>query len=312
MIGGVVFETGALVPDNPDRGLIGGGYSTSYTNVIQYITISNTGNSTDFGDLTVARGYLTACASTTRGVWAGGFVFSGSVIRYNTMDYVTIASTGDALDFGDLLNNTNSPAACNSSTRGVIGGGTTDGNTNLNVIQYITIGSTGNATDFGDLTSARYALAGCSSSTRGLFAGGTTGAADTSNINYITIASTGDAASFGSLTTSRSEVSGCSNSTRALFAGGALGFSNVIDYVTIASLGNATDFGDLITGTAGAAPCSNSTRAIFAGGEDSVGITNVIQYVTIATTGNAVDFGDLITKAGYLAGGCSSNNGGVQ
>ena len=41
----------------------------------------------------------TACASSTRGVVGGGQVTGA---RQNVMQYVTIASTGNATDFGDL------------------------------------------------------------------------------------------------------------------------------------------------------------------------------------------------------------------
>ena len=47
-----------LPPLVGDIGLFGGGG----TNVIQYVTITSTGNSTDFGDLTVSRAYTAACA----------------------------------------------------------------------------------------------------------------------------------------------------------------------------------------------------------------------------------------------------------
>ena len=48
-------------PDQPmgcsdgSRGVIGGGYVGSPQNVMDYITIANTGNATDFGDLSVAK-----------------------------------------------------------------------------------------------------------------------------------------------------------------------------------------------------------------------------------------------------------------
>jgi hypothetical protein len=66
---------------------------------------------------------------------------------------VTIASTGNATDFGDLLSATSVMAGTSSSTRGIFAGG--NSGTQTNVIQYITIATTGNATDFGDLTYAR-------------------------------------------------------------------------------------------------------------------------------------------------------------
>jgi hypothetical protein len=75
------------------------GGANSYTNTISYITIASTGNTTDFGDLTVARGYAMATSSATRGVCAGGYTGSTT----NVIDYVTTASIGNATDFGDLL-----------------------------------------------------------------------------------------------------------------------------------------------------------------------------------------------------------------
>ena len=70
------------------------------------------------------------------------------------MQYITIASTGDATDFGDLSYTVHSMNACASSTRGLFGSGfrgTTPLNVGDNTINYISIQSTGNAFDFGDL-----------------------------------------------------------------------------------------------------------------------------------------------------------------
>jgi hypothetical protein len=77
--------------------LIGGG--NTGVNTIEYFTIASTGNATDFGDLTVARYFLSATSSSLRGVWGGGFA---GISQKNEIDFVTIASTGDASDFGDL------------------------------------------------------------------------------------------------------------------------------------------------------------------------------------------------------------------
>ena len=46
--------------------------ATSYSNVIDYITIASTGNATDFGDLTVARNLSQGVfLLLTRGIFAG-------------------------------------------------------------------------------------------------------------------------------------------------------------------------------------------------------------------------------------------------
>ena len=123
--------------------------------VIEYITIASTGDSTDFGNLTLARDPF-ALASSTRAVFAGGY--NNSVQMQNVMDYITIASTGNATDFGDLTRTASQGCGLSSATRGVFGGG--HDSANSNIMDYITIDTTGNATDFGDLTVARDVLAG--------------------------------------------------------------------------------------------------------------------------------------------------------
>jgi hypothetical protein len=295
------------------RGVFGGGYINSPSliyDIVDYITIASNGtDASDFGGLTQTRGQLAACSSSTRGVFGGG------VGGANTIDYITIATTGNATDFGDLFQARTGVSACSSSTRGVFGGGFV-APIFTNTIDYITIATTGNATDFGDLTQARNALSACSSSTRGVFGGGNLGAPATSNvIDYVTIASTGNATDFGDLTQSKFLFSACSNSTRGVFGGGitvsASPFPpvNTIEYITITSTGNASDFGDLTGTRFHNAACSSSTRGIFGGGGNPS--INTIDYITIASNGtNAQDFGDLtIARRGVSA--CSDAHGGL-
>ena len=131
----------------------GGDVPGGYSNVIQYGEIATNGNATDFGDLTVVRGWPTGVSNNTRGVFAGGFVYTAPASNYyNQMDYITIASTGNATDFGDLVSNMRSSGTSNK-TRAIFMGG--DTGSASNVIQYIAIASTSNTTDFGDLTEAR-------------------------------------------------------------------------------------------------------------------------------------------------------------
>jgi len=151
------------------RGVFGGGYDgSSFLNTIDYITISSTGNATDFGDLTVARSRLgaTSNGTTGRGVFGGGMITGGTAS--NVIDYITIGTTGNATDFGDLTAARRGLTATSNGTtgRGVFGGGH-DGSSYFNTIDYITISSTGNATDFGDLTLARQNLAATSNGTSG-------------------------------------------------------------------------------------------------------------------------------------------------
>jgi hypothetical protein len=87
------------------RGVFGGGAPT--TNVIEFITISTLGNSSDFGDL---------FSSTVRGVFAGGSAAGSSI---NIIDFVTIMSTGNAVDFGDLTQKRQMLAGCSNGHGGL-------------------------------------------------------------------------------------------------------------------------------------------------------------------------------------------------
>ena len=132
----------------------------TYVNNMEYITTASAGNSTDFGDTTLARGQFAACSDSTRGLFAAGYgTFTNN--RTDTIDYITIQTTGNATDFGDLSQNNIRLSSCANATRGIFGGGyTTTGSTGrVNTIEYVTIQTPGNATDFGDLAAVNYGLA---------------------------------------------------------------------------------------------------------------------------------------------------------
>jgi len=165
---------------------------------IEYVTIASTGNPSDFGDATTYRRLGAAgFASTTRGCIAGGYIASSPYL-VNIIDYITIGSTGNATDFGDLLGIIYSPTGCSNATRGLICGGEDYGGYS-NVIQYVTIASTGNATDFGDLLSGVTTATACASSIRGVVGGGQVTGTTQNVMQYVTIASTGNATDFGDL-----------------------------------------------------------------------------------------------------------------
>ena len=52
----------------------------------------------------------------SRGVWGGGY---GSPAFRNTLDYVEIASTGNAVDFGDLTYAADRLAGCSNGHGGL-------------------------------------------------------------------------------------------------------------------------------------------------------------------------------------------------
>ena len=244
------------------RGIWGGG---TYINTIGYVTIPSAGDAIDFGDLsTTNRGYVSGSSSSTRGLWGGGYTTSPSNATVNVIDYVEIATTGDALDFGDMFTGRYSTGSLSNGVRAVWGGGMGNAPTSntgtRSVIDYVTIASKGDSIKFGDLTAARRMLAesACSNNIRGIFAGGQQPAILTI-MDYITIATDGNAVYFGDLTEARTRIAASSTNTRGVWAGGFNpSNSNVIDYVNIASAGNAQDFGDLYLANGAAGACSDS------------------------------------------------------
>ena len=86
------------------RGLFNGGMATPVrVNTIDYITIATLGNAADFGDTFPAISQASGAASSSvRSVRGGGSAPPSPYPNTNIIDYVTIASTGNAADFGDL------------------------------------------------------------------------------------------------------------------------------------------------------------------------------------------------------------------
>ena len=264
-----------------------------------------------------------------RGIFSGGRDAPASPTAVNNIDYITIASTGNSLDFGDLTRTKQACSSTASATRSVIFGGYISP-TYYTDIDYITISSGGGASHFGDLVHDRGWSAACGDGIRGLVAGSWPGP---TAIEFVNIATTGDSSIFGDLSvrangnlspTGNQQVDGgCSSPTRGIWGGGAFGVPsttavNLIQFVNIQTLGNSIKFGELTRLAYGTTASSNNTRGIFYGGRTPT-IGDVIDYITIATEGNATDFGNLTgdridcsavasSTRGVVAGGVSPSN----
>ena len=129
---------------------------------INYINFTTGGKTQVFGDMRVdsRTGHIASCSSSTRGIMAGGE--SPSPSKVNTITYITLATLGNGIDFGDLIQAKNDQEAVSSSTRGFVVAGNDASSNKLNVIEFVTISTTGNAVDFGDLTQARSQPSACS------------------------------------------------------------------------------------------------------------------------------------------------------
>ena len=84
------------------RGVFAGGTNPSNL-IMDFVTIASAGNATDFGDMIDANsGAMSSTSNNIRGVISGGDQQPANYF-VNTMQYITIATTGNAQDFGDML-----------------------------------------------------------------------------------------------------------------------------------------------------------------------------------------------------------------
>jgi len=257
-------------------------------------------------------------AGSGRAVRVGGTAPGGSSV-YNTMDYVTISTTSNAIDFGDLSLGRTQASTCASSTRGLIQGGTSIPSVHA-TIDYVTISSSGGANDFGNLSQSVRAMSQGSSNNiigvrYGGYGGSVGGAPDTSIsnvIDFVTFATTGDAINFGSLTSNGTgqgyAIHGCQSPTRGIAYGGANLAAKKIEFITFATRGNGQDFGECTVNQNDGGALSDSTRGVQVGAGSPA--SDVMEYITMATFGNGTDFGNLTDARGCR--GASNATRGVM
>ena len=240
------MEAAAL--SNSTRALAAGDSVPGSDDTIDVFIMSSTGDAVDFGNLLSATNNMQgngALANATRGIFGGGYqAGSGQV---NILQFVTINSNGNALDFGDLIGNSGQFSGVvggSSPTRGLWYGGGPSGSGNT-AIQFVTIASTGNAQDFGDKIDTKSHGTAAGNSIRNLLYAGQS---LTNTIEFVTIATTGNSIDFGDMTiTTRYSATAGASPTRGVVGGGGYpNRTNVIDYNEIMTQGNSIDFGDLV------------------------------------------------------------------
>jgi hypothetical protein len=149
------------------RAIMSGGTTPSNSTAIEFFTMTSLGNATDFGDLTVARASGGGGSNSTRAVFMGGTVVPSSPNGVDTIDYVEISTTGNAIDFGNTATSKNgADGGCASPNRICQGGGNNP--SAISQIDGVRPQTTGNAIDFGDLSAARTYAFGTSNSHGGV------------------------------------------------------------------------------------------------------------------------------------------------
>ena len=253
-------------------------------------------------------------------VFGGGY-YPSPHANLGTMDFVEIATLGNAVDFGDFTLARTAAQCGSSGTRGLVAGGSYPGrpNTGETQIDYITFQSGGGANDFGDMSfEGTHKGSGISNGIRGVFCGGYDGNSPYhmfATCQFVTIATLGDSSFFGELTQPAQTDASVSDRTRGCITGMEIGNNpsttliNNIEFLTTATLGNAQDFGDLTLARRCSNGCSSSiTRGLFYSGSPGPGPhRNTIDFITIQSKGNATNFGDM-TTFGNVGGAVHGSN----
>ena len=242
-------STGNAGSASNTRGIFDG--KGNLSNAIDFITIASAGyNAQDFGDNSVgSTGYRASLSNQIRTVTGGAN--SPASGTGDTIDYISIAQTGNSVDFGNLSGTREAAHAFASTTRGIFAGGSSSPK-----IEFVTIMTTGNSVDFGSLSVGTVAGHGCSNATRGIMK---MRSSYINTMEYVTIATLGNSIDFGDATNNAGGSAAMASPTRAIYAGGygSPSFKTEIGSNEIATLGDAVTFGDLSYGADHVAGLSN-------------------------------------------------------
>ena len=308
-----------ISPSTSSRAVIYQGYQPSYyPDMIDFLQITTLGNTQSFGDQNggAARDRH-GCGSDTRGVFGGGISPGGG--RYDAIEYVTLQSEGNRIDFGDLTQGMGHSSSCSSHTRGLFGGGYQPSLNNT--VNFIQIQTLGDALDFGDLVLATGYGGSGASPTRAIFCGGSYNApADlpSDRTEFFIFATKGNSTDFGGLSHARFRPTVCGANLSVFSFGSNSGNSGQvrnIDQTNAVSLGRSVNFGELSLGDHGMGFSSgNKTRVVVGGGQGG-GTSpafqqNRIDFITIATSGNSQDFGDMAMPT-VFCNSTSDSHGGI-
>ena len=227
------------------RAVFMAGGTPSRLSEVDFVQFATTGNASDFGDMTVSRaaGGDAGHSNETRAVLAAGSTPSSDA--NDTIDFITIATTGNAKDFGNLTQSVSGIIASGNATRGLLSGGSyLPAYAYRNTIDIITIASTGNAEDSGFDLSTTGSGRCCENSIRALYQ---VDAGNSKQIETVTIATLSNSFEFGELSQTNAGGSfATSDPTRGLFGlNTPSSGTNIMEFISMSTGGTAVDFGDL-------------------------------------------------------------------
>ncbi len=224
---------------------------------LEYVTIATTGTVSSFGSCYNAEGHHASqgAGNGTIGMWNNPL---------NKVDYVTIATTSNAMAWGTNIfgsNNSGSGTLMSNNIRAIQGASKGYSNT---TIEFVTMSTPSTASSFGNMTGGRSIGNAVANDTIGMFIAGTTGF--------------------------------------ACHGGGNPYKSNVIDKIVPMTEGNAQSHGNLLTGVSSFGVSTNGTYAVKIAGntENSCSCncnTSSLERWSMANGGTASSFGGYVQTA---------------
>ena len=160
LVQGRRYPSGA---SSPVRSCFAGGGdapANTHYSIIDFITIASKGDATTFGDLTASVYFAVGgCSNSVRGLYhLGTNSWAPTWNSVNQVDSITLASTGNSTNFGQLSQVRSYTGGTSNSVRGIFGGGFFGPSTSrYNTIDFVLIASEGDGQDFGDLAENRTA-----------------------------------------------------------------------------------------------------------------------------------------------------------
>jgi hypothetical protein len=324
---GITFKPQGSTPTNPTDGDIyydnvTGKFKFRETGVWNEIGVSSSGGVTNpmttLGDMILGDssgnpirlgiGYEGAVLTVSSGAptWVGGTpppTSSGRALYATggssqiSIDYFTIATAGNAQNFGNVAIGRSYCGGYGGNTRGLIIGGNGD----TSGSESLMMATLGNSTSWASLLSGVSELACAGNSTYCMISYST-------SVQYLLYATNATASSFGASFYNGIDYAGTSSPTRAVFSARYSGAPNVMDYLDFATSGTVSSFGTMTQSYGGGGEISNGTRGIFFGGWIG-GSINTIQYITFATLGAAQNFGTMTLARAYPRGASSATRG---
>jgi hypothetical protein len=309
------------------RGIVAGG-GTPWTDKIEYITIATTGNAASFGVIHSADpnngcSNLAGASGDGRGLIIAGHNGGNNGWSTNDIRYVTIATTGDSADFGDLTRSTGKGSSTSNGKRALYFGG--DNPSFSNSIDYFAIATLGNASVYGTVSSGALGYsAATGDGTYGLIGKGYSASwGQLTFVDYCNIDTTGNTTLFGGAFVDWQQntalmTSGCfatSNGVRAFYGGGyqqenQFGnpdmWSSIEHWTFAVPTTNSLEYGHLNLSCDKAPGCSDASRGIVMGRGD-YNAANILYFdMNASGTGNtSATFGDIYNPQngrGFAAG----------